>query len=190
MDKNLRNYVRVFPGFLDASLCKDVVEDLPNMQWNRAVFRNYNNDPITMPGEKERFEVHITDNNLGKTVPILKENIWNAIHLYVSGYNFHWWTGWHQFSLKFNVYNPTSIMSEHCDHIFNLFDGTRKGIPILSVVALLNNEFEGGEFVMFEDEVIPLNVGDVMIFPSLFLYPHKVTPITSGIRYSAVSWVW
>ena len=32
--------------------------------------------------------------------------------------------------------------------------------------------------------------GDLLIFPSNFLYPHKITPITKGVRYSYVSWVW
>ena len=40
-------------------------------------------------------------------------------------------------------------MAEHCDHISSLFDGQIKGIPMLSVVGQLNDNFEGGEFVMF-----------------------------------------
>ena len=32
--------------------------------------------------------------------------------------------------------------------------------------------------------------GDLIIFPSNFLYPHKITPVTKGVRYSYVSWVW
>ena len=35
-----------------------------------------------------------------------------------------------------------------------------------------------------------LNQGDVLIFPSNFLYPHKVNSIKKGTRYSFVSWVW
>jgi hypothetical protein len=32
--------------------------------------------------------------------------------------------------------------------------------------------------------------GDVIIFPSTFLYPHKVNEVKKGIRYSFVSWAW
>ena len=32
--------------------------------------------------------------------------------------------------------------------------------------------------------------GDVLIFPSNFMYPHRVTEVKRGIRYSAISWVW
>jgi predicted 2-oxoglutarate/Fe(II)-dependent dioxygenase YbiX len=69
-----------------------------------------------------------------------------------------------------------------------MFDGTRKGIPTLSIIGSLNSDYSGGEIVMFEDEIINLNAGDVMIFPSNFLYPHKINPVTTGVRYSFVSW--
>ena len=32
--------------------------------------------------------------------------------------------------------------------------------------------------------------GDLLIFPSNFLYPHEVEPVTKGVRYSYVSWIW
>jgi predicted 2-oxoglutarate/Fe(II)-dependent dioxygenase YbiX len=71
-----------------------------------------------------------------------------------------------------------------------LFEGDRKGIPILTVLAGLNNDYEGGELIMFKDTQIKMNTGDVVIFPSNFLYPHKVNPVTKGVRYSCVSWAW
>ena len=35
---------------------------------------------------------------------------------------------------------------------------------------------------------MPLKKGDILIFPSVFLFPHEVKPITSGTRYSFVTW--
>ena len=82
-------------------------------------------------------------------------------------------------------------MALHCDHIHSMFDGNMKGIPILSVLGLLNDDFEGGEFLMFDDEKqINLKAGDIMVFPSVFLYPHRVAPVTKGIRHAFVAWVW
>jgi predicted 2-oxoglutarate/Fe(II)-dependent dioxygenase YbiX len=40
------------------------------------------------------------------------------------------------------------------------------------------------------NKVIPLEQGDLLIFPSNFLYPHKVQPVKKGIRYSYISFVW
>ena len=81
-------------------------------------------------------------------------------------------------------------MAEHCDHISSLFDGNVKGIPMLSIVGQLNDDFDGGEFVMWRDKVIPFETGDVIIFPSNFMYPHRVEPVTKGDRYSYVSWAY
>ena len=61
----------------------------------------------------------------------------------------------------------------------------------LSTVLFLNDDFEGGEFLMFnEEKEIKFKAGDIMIFPSVFLYPHRVAPVTKGIRDAFVSWVW
>ena len=43
---------------------------------------------------------------------------------------------------------------------------------------------------MYEDKNIEMHTGDVIIFPSTFLYPHKVNEVKKGIRYSFVSWAW
>jgi hypothetical protein len=59
----------------------------------------------------------------------------------------------------------------------------------LSLSLTLNDEFEGGEFVFFYGhKIYKLNKGDGIIFPSNFMYPHAVLPITSGVRYSIVTW--
>ena len=92
--------------------------------------------------------------------------------------------------MKFIRYFPGQTMQNHCDHIHDIFDGERKGIPTLSIIGILNDDYEGGELIMFEDKKIDTKKGDLLIFPSNFLYPHKVTPVTKGVRYSYVSWVW
>ena len=72
-----------------------------------------------------------------------------------------------------------------------MFDGNKKGIPILSVLGVLNDGFKGGEFLMFDnDSKIDFEKGDILIFPSNFLYPHKVKPILEGTRYSFITWVY
>jgi predicted 2-oxoglutarate/Fe(II)-dependent dioxygenase YbiX len=55
---------------------------------------------------------------------------------------------------------------------------------------LLNDDFEGGDFLMFDGKKLNLSAGDIVIFPSNFLYPHAVTTVTKGTRYSFVAWGW
>jgi hypothetical protein len=92
--------------------------------------------------------------------------------------------------VRFNRYKKNTLMRTHHDHIHNLFDGEQKGIPILSIVGLLNNDFSGGDFIFFDNYNVKLTAGDVMIFPSSFLYPHRVEEITGGTRHAFVSWAY
>jgi len=89
-------------------------------------------------------------------------------------------------SPRYNKYPKGSSIENHHDHIHSLFDGTRKGIPILSIVGVLN-KFEGGEFIL-SGTPIHIPTGYAVIFPSTFMYPHEVTSVKSDSRYSFVSW--
>ena len=116
---------------------------------------------------------------------------WKALEKYVvidkiGGETFNGWKGFS--AIRFNRYKKNQIMSKHSDHIHSLFEGEKRGIPILSIVCVLNDNYEGGQFIMFDDYEIKFKTGDLIIFPSLFLYPHLVKPVKKGIRYSFVSW--
>lgn len=60
----------------------------------------------------------------------------------------------------------------------------------LTAVCLLNDpsEFEGGEFQvrLYNDYTAPLVKGSIIAFPSIL--EHRVTPVLSGVRYSATMW--
>ena len=63
----------------------------------------------------------------------------------------------------------------------------------LSFILLLNNDYEGGN-LMFRDanlkneRSIDILPGRLIIWPSNFMYPHTVKPVTKGTRYSIVAW--
>jgi predicted 2-oxoglutarate/Fe(II)-dependent dioxygenase YbiX len=53
----------------------------------------------------------------------------------------------------------------------------------------LNNGYEGGDFAFFDRGLTyTLEKGSCLMFPSNFMYPHEITPVTSGTRYSIVTW--
>ena len=64
----------------------------------------------------------------------------------------------------------------------------------LSIIMNLNDEYEGGDLVFTdqkEKEIkrLKLGKGSIVFFPSNFMYPHGIQPITKGTRYSIVSWL-
>jgi PKHD-type hydroxylase len=66
-------------------------------------------------------------------------------------------------------------------------DGIQRKLSI-SILLSDPSEFEGGElqFKGIEDQKILTKQGSIVVFPSFV--EHKVTPVTKGVRYSAVTW--
>mgnify|MGYP003138515259 CR=1 FL=1 len=64
----------------------------------------------------------------------------------------------------------------------------------LSVIMNLNENYEGGDLVFTDqhkNEIkrFKLSSRSIVFFPSNFLYPHQIEPITKGTRYSIVAWL-
>ena len=64
----------------------------------------------------------------------------------------------------------------------------------LSVIINLNDDYEGGDLVFFdqknlEAKRLKLTKGSIVFFPSNFMYPHRIEPIAKGTRYSIVAWL-
>lgn len=72
-------------------------------------------------------------------------------------------------------------------------DASRDVHRHISCVILLNDDFKGGELTFFGsdgiDEYTPeFNKGDMILFPSNYMYPHTIKRITSGTRYVVTTW--
>lgn len=68
-------------------------------------------------------------------------------------------------------------------------DSFKKHPRSVSCSFALNDNYEGGEFAFFDRELIyNLKKGSVIMFPSNFMYPHEIMPVTRGTRYSIVTW--
>ena len=194
MNKNIEHYVFQKENFLDEKYCEKCVNELSMCDWKKHYWYGSNTDQFNSrsgDNEPEVFEYHMFSNNIGKINDFIMQNLHSVIKEYVESLKFGWFNGWSGYSpIRFNRYNLGQTMLSHCDHIQSMFDGERKGIPTLSIIGILNDDYEGGELIMFEDKKIDTKNGDLIIFPSNFLYPHYVAPVTKGVRYSYVSWVW
>ena len=58
------------------------------------------------------------------------------------------------------------------------------------MILNFNNDYEGADLFFWKDYVVKLGKGDIIMFPSLFFFPHGVTEVTKGVRYSGVCWAW
>ena len=82
----------------------------------------------------------------------------------------------------------------HMDTIMdeNKLDPDCRKLSITFLLSEPNKDFKGGEFQINDSEeknarTVPMNKGDIILFPSFML--HRVKPVTEGIRKSIVVWV-
>ena len=58
----------------------------------------------------------------------------------------------------------------------------------LSFSLLLNDNFQGGDFITLTESRLDCHPGKLLIFPSFM--PHKISVVESGSRYAIFGWVY
>ena len=84
-------------------------------------------------------------------------------------------------------YLPGGKYEIHTDH----YSSTPRH---LSIIMNLNNNYKGGDLIFTDQKEkqikrLKLDQGSIVFFPSNFMYPHIIEPITKGTRYSVVAWL-
>jgi hypothetical protein len=186
----LKDLIHVERGIIPANLCDYIVDEVEKKEWRPHTW--YNNVQGTF-GSEETMELDV-QNITPDLQQLLTPFMIQAGASYNAKYHFECERTMqimNKFSaIRFNRYSPGQIMRQHHDHIHSLFDGQEKGIPVLSFIGNLNDDYEGADLTFWDDYVVPLGKGDIIMFPSLFLFPHGVTEAIKGRRWSFVSWAW
>ena len=182
MKTNLQDYIAIYKA-IEPSICKQIINDFNETQW----IKHFYNDPITKKDTTYKNDLEISYEQ-NKYIDYLNNKIKDCVNDYLKNIVPIPFQLQEVSIPRFNRYQIGTNMKMHYDHIHTLFDGEKKGIPILSILGLLNYEFEGGDFLMLDSKKVQLETGDIILFPSNFLYPHAVTTVTKGTRYSFVSW--
>jgi predicted 2-oxoglutarate/Fe(II)-dependent dioxygenase YbiX len=89
-------------------------------------------------------------------------------------------------SLSISKYRSGAFMGSHVDHY-----GTESFEPLMSAVAYLNDDYEGGE-LEFQNQGVAIKpaAGSVVVFPSVEPFYHQSLPIISGVKYmSPIFWI-
>ena len=190
--EKLENYIEYYQNLVPIDLCKQIIDEYSNSKnlEEAAIVEGMYKDErncLTLNMSSD----HIISKSLHRKD--MDTKLYNYINegytRYTLGLPQGTYSGCAQFAddtgYEFLQYNKYGKFREHTDN----YRGSNRA---LSVSLLLNDEFQGGEFVFFAGEknqkVIKQTPGSVLFFPSNFLYPHQVMPIYEGTRYSVVSW--
>ena len=115
------------------------------------------------------------------------QNLWQDIYdvklSAVKDYSYHFRLAELKYWEAFNFikYGPNQHFQEHTDHGFSYN-------CVVSLVAYINDDYEGGELQFrLQGLNIKPKAGDLYIFPSNYMYPHRAMPVKSGTKYSIVT---
>jgi hypothetical protein len=89
-------------------------------------------------------------------------------------------------SIEVLKYENTGFYTWHSDHF-------SKSPRTMSCILMLNNDYEGGNICFRNPDTtgewsVEVKPNRMIVWPSNFLYPHTVKPVTKGTRYSVVAW--
>lgn len=102
-----------------------------------------------------------------------------AIKHYTKHYNIGELRYWE--ATNYIKYGPGQHFQEHHDHGFSYN-------CVVSAVAFPNDDYEGGELSFrLQNLTIKPKAGELYLFPSNFMYPHRAMPVISGTKHSMVT---
>jgi Rps23 Pro-64 3,4-dihydroxylase Tpa1-like proline 4-hydroxylase len=102
-----------------------------------------------------------------------------AVDHYCAKFNINSLKYWEAFN--FIKYEKGDHFQYHHDHGYS-YNCT------VSLVAYLNDGYEGGGLHFSQQDLMYTpKAGDLVIFPSNYMYPHRAMPVLNGTKYSLVT---
>lgn len=84
-------------------------------------------------------------------------------------------------------YERTDFFGKHVDNYYGLTSNLDRKITI-SIQLSKKDEYQGGKLTLPFNKSMDIDKGTIVAFPSFF--PHQVSIVTSGVRWSLITWAW
>lgn len=181
----LENYIHVVKSALSINLCNEILDEFKNSsEWENATvgfgaleksIRNCQTIVMSFP--------HVIQKN-SEVRRKLDNAIFDGASKCIQEYNDKFPHCHIEEDSGYQIlkYSENGFYTQHTDS-YKLHPRA------VSCSFILNNDFDGGEFAFFDRELkYKLEKGDAIMFPSNFMYPHEIMPVTKGTRYSIITW--
>ena len=183
-NQQISNYIYYYPSVLGETACDNIIAHYNKNTfkgWKTSTFSTTN--AVTGTSKVDMKEFWIKPEMFGyKTI---QKGFDIAVSDYITENNKIKIQEYTHF--RINCYETGGFMKEHIDNIHHSH-GQKTGYPHLTSLIFLNDDYEGGEFVLC-GEPLDKDKGSAVVFPSNFMFPHEVKKVTSGIRYSIMTWI-
>lgn len=186
----LSDHIIHIKSFIDPDDCKSIISSLDNNDLDKSA-------PYTeglLNDETDSF----FDPDIDAVERVKQKVFTDGLKIYadkVRSFNWSYYDvdKFHCSEMIVRRYHPKSEFEYHYDdiieEIFPQWFMRRKNILTCNVYFNDETEYEGGDlhFASTNDTFRP-SMGDIVLFPSNWMFYHKVKEITSGIRYSGTFW--
>jgi Rps23 Pro-64 3,4-dihydroxylase Tpa1-like proline 4-hydroxylase len=183
--KNIEDYIQVFDNVLSDELCDRILNEFVNSNdWQPTIIGSgvldtkiRNTDTIGLS-----FQAVIQQNP--EIRKALDEELFNVAATAIQKYNEVFSEARIEQDSGYELlrYNEGQFYVQHTDSFL-------KQPRAVSCSFAINDDYEGGEFAFWNREKkVFLKKGSVLMFPSNFMYPHEIMPVTKGTRYSIITW--
>jgi hypothetical protein len=184
MSFDLRDYIVVFENIISDELCDEVLTEYGNdKNWINTVVSGGTRRDVRRCDAINISDACIIEQNQGKRKSI-DDKLFGCAGEAIKKYNEKFKYARIQGDSGYTLlrYQEDEFYSQHTDHFL-------QAPRIVSCSFTLNDNFEGGEFGFFNRELVyKPPKGSALMFPSNFLYPHEVLPVTRRVRYSIITW--
>jgi predicted 2-oxoglutarate/Fe(II)-dependent dioxygenase YbiX len=182
--KELKDYIFVVPNVVPLELCDAILVEYTNSNdWVNAVVKNGENLNVRNCQTIGTSFSSIIEKNK-ETRQKIDQELFTCAAKAIQEYN-------KQFT-HCNIEQDSGydLLKYEVGNFYNTHTDSFKDRPrAVSCSFMLNDDYEGGEFAFFDRELVyNLKKGSCIMFPSNFMYPHEIMPVTSGTRYSIVTW--
>jgi hypothetical protein len=184
--------INIYNNAIPADLCDEIINTLetnlnPNglYRWQPAMVTEADD---ALETARKCVDFKISSKNLGtvnegnKPFYDIHQKAFDVISPAVNDYGYYWGVGIQYYeSFNFVKYEGAGTHFKiHADH-------GPAYVTTVSVVAYINDDYEGGElyFPRFDLTIKPKK-GDVVVFPSTYIYEHASNDMISGTKYSIV----
>lgn len=186
--KSIKSYIQVFKKIVPKSLCDTIIDEYKNSdEWKTGTIGNYSVDENIRDCDSIYISNQVSIDINPSTRKKIDEDLFSIVSECLTNYIDLHYTHISNISSDSGYsllrYKTGQFISSH-------IDASGRSPRELSLSINLNDNYTGGEFCFFNGEKkFNLKKGDIIVFPSNFMYPHEILPVTSGERYAIITWI-
>lgn len=182
----IKKFIQVYDNILPLNILSNLLRYINTLDFNKARVGDGN----------VNFNIRKTfTKGLSNAAHSMTTVHWNNLLLnFFRKTLFHYKETTNTIDFNFATINDISILKYEENGFYKWHTDHFAAIPrTMSCILLLNNDYEGGNLSFrnpdgSDESEIKVEANRMIIWPSNFLYPHTVKPVTKGTRYSVVAW--